>query len=394
MKICIIPPQNLPVPAVKGGAVEGLIDLLIEENESQKKMDITVISIYDKEAKEKSKSFIHTKFIYIRYLKILDKIFYILDSVLRKYLKYDKAVFLYTLIIQKKLKKHNFDFIIIESADPRLTLNSKRNKTIGHIHGHMHGTELMKSRFCKFIAISNYIKHEFLQNSDILDQDVFVLKNAIDLNKYQTELTQEAAKQRISINENNKMILFVGRIIPEKGIKELIMAFKMIKTPNYRLVVIGSSNFGSKEVTEFENEIFNLISSDNRIVYKGFVQNDQLSLYYKAADVCVMPSRWEEPAGLVALESLAAGKHLIITKTGGIPEYVGNEEVIFIENNENFVSNLSNSISTLLSNDNLTINEKGLQKVKDFSKEIYYENYFNILNKLKRELIEGELWQN
>ena len=76
------------------------------------------------------------------------------------------------------------------------------------------------------------------------------------------------------------------------------------------------------------------------------------------------------------------------------PEYVGNEEVIFIENNENFVSNLSNSISTLLSNDNLTINEKGLQKVKDFSKEIYYENYFNILNKLKRELIEGELWQN
>ena len=59
-----------PVPAVKGGAVEGLIDLLIEENESQKKMDITVISIYDKEAKEKSKSFIHTKFIYIRYLKI------------------------------------------------------------------------------------------------------------------------------------------------------------------------------------------------------------------------------------------------------------------------------------------------------------------------------------
>ena len=221
-----------------------------------------------------------------------------------------------------------------------------------------------------------------------------MLKNAIDLNKYQTELTLEAAKQRISINENNKMILFVGRIIPEKGIKELIMAFKMIKTPNYRLVVIGSSNFGSKEVTEFENEIFNLISSDNRIVYKGFVQNDQLSLYYKAADVCVMPSRWEEPAGLVALESLAAGKHLIITKTGGIPEYVGNEEVIFIENNENFVSNLSNSISTLLSNDNLTINEKGLQKVKDFSKEIYYENYFNILNKLKRELIEGELWQN
>lgn len=391
MKICVIPPQNLPVPAVKGGAVEGLIDLLISENENQKKMDILVLSIYDKEAKEKSRNFKYTKFIYIRYFKILDKIYYILDSILQKYFNYNKAVFFYTLIIQKKLKKFNFDFIIIESADPRLTLSINRNKTIGHIHGHMQGTSLMKKRFYKFIAISDYIKEEFLKNSDILEQDVIVLKNCIDLKKYQTNLTQKEAKRLITISENEKMILFVGRIIPEKGIKELIIAFKMLVDPTYRLVIVGSSNFGLKELTNFEKEILNLISSDNRIIYKGFIQNNELNIYYKAADVCVMPSKWEEPAGLVALESLAAGKHLIITKTGGIPEYVGDDEVIFIENNKNLVKNLLTSIPLVLNKEEMDINEKGLQKVKEFSKKEYYNNYYNILYKLKKELTEGEL---
>ena len=53
IKICIIPPQKLPVPAVRGGAVEGLLDLLINENEIENKMDITIISKYDYLAKEK-----------------------------------------------------------------------------------------------------------------------------------------------------------------------------------------------------------------------------------------------------------------------------------------------------------------------------------------------------
>ena len=74
MKIAIICSSGLPVPAVKGGAIETLVEIICKENELYKKLDIDVYSIHDQEAIARSKEYEKTNFIYLckskRYMKI------------------------------------------------------------------------------------------------------------------------------------------------------------------------------------------------------------------------------------------------------------------------------------------------------------------------------------
>ena len=81
MKICFIAPKNFPVPALKGGAVETLITDFIDENEKSKKVDVDVITIYDKEAFAQSKKYCNTNFLTFKFVtgflfKILDFFLY------------------------------------------------------------------------------------------------------------------------------------------------------------------------------------------------------------------------------------------------------------------------------------------------------------------------------
>ncbi len=70
MKTIIVSPCGLPIPAVKGGAVLTLIESIIIQNEINKKMELTVIGVHDKEAVEKSKKYKNTNFIFIKEPKI------------------------------------------------------------------------------------------------------------------------------------------------------------------------------------------------------------------------------------------------------------------------------------------------------------------------------------
>lgn len=146
-KVCLVLPNCLPVPAVKGGAIESLVENLIKENEKGKKIDITCVSLYDKEALEKSNKYKYTKFIFIKNRKML---FFPIKSiqkwtffnrVLRK-LKYN-AELAYDKLVYNKIKKLQPDVIVIEGGDmlkyPKTT--SLDAKIVGHIHGPMVATK-------------------------------------------------------------------------------------------------------------------------------------------------------------------------------------------------------------------------------------------------------------
>lgn len=103
MKVLLISPCMLPVPAVKGGAVLTLIESLIKENEKKQKIDLTVIGSFDKEAKEKSCVYRNTKFIFIKENKICK----LLD---------DAYEFIYAKIVKKPhrvLKRYIWKIVII-----------------------------------------------------------------------------------------------------------------------------------------------------------------------------------------------------------------------------------------------------------------------------------------
>lgn len=82
--ILMISPCDLPIPAVKGGAVSTLIESLVKENSLQGKVNIELVSIYDETAQRISKKYKNTKFIWIKLPKIIKKLDAITDGILQK----------------------------------------------------------------------------------------------------------------------------------------------------------------------------------------------------------------------------------------------------------------------------------------------------------------------
>ena len=90
--------------------------------------------------------------------------------------------------------------------------------------------------------------------------------------------------------------------------------------------------------------------------------------YYKLADLAVFPSIWEEPAGLTMLEATIASLPLITTRTGGIVEYLEEEQAIFVDNDEKIVNALTKKINDFFDNEK-KYNKKMLCISKKLEKE-------------------------
>lgn len=97
----------------------------------------------------------------------------------------------------------------------------------------------------------------------------------------------EVITKKFSLNKD-EYILFLGRLVPEKGIKYLIQAFKEVKT-NKKLVIAG----GSSDTNEFEKELKELAKNDGRIIFTGFVQGKELEELYSNAYLYCLPSDLE-----------------------------------------------------------------------------------------------------
>ena len=102
---------------------------------------------------------------------------------------------------------------------------------------------------------------------------------------------------------------------------------------------------------------------------------------YKLADVVVLPSMWDEPAGMTMIEALACERPLITTYSGGIPEYVGQGGCALIKRDENIVLNITMAIENAFDDPDQTrlIAIKGKENVSRYTEEHYYDLLMDIL---------------
>lgn len=127
--------------------------------------------------------------------------------------------------------------------------------------------------------------------------------------------------------EKDDYILFLGRIVPEKGIRYLIEAYKNVKT-NKKLVIAG----GSSDTNEFMNEITELAKDDERIIFTGFVQGQLLDELYSNAYIYTLPSDLEGMP-LSLLEAMSYGNCCLVSDITECADVVEDKAVVFKKSN-------------------------------------------------------------
>ena len=160
-------------------------------------------------------------------------------------------------------------------------------------------------------CLSDYIRNRLIDGVEGLSERVVVLPNGT-VSLPADRPTREGT------------ILFVGRLIPEKGVEELFDALRHIAAllPDWRVVIIGRAPERHRSRYERTLEELRAIWGE-RLVLKESVPHAEVMQAYALAAITVVPSRWQEPFGRTALEALAQGSAVIASRSGGLPEIVG-----------------------------------------------------------------------
>lgn len=354
MKIAIVCNEAKPVPAVEGGAVETLVDLFIQNNENHKTADIDVYSIYNEKALLKSKSLKNTNFHFIKYDKKIEEIKVFSNKVLKKF-KIKHSFHEYLKRVVKILKQNEYDWVIVENRPMYIKyIRSKLPKTKIALHLHNdtlsiedYYAKFVYDKYDKILSVSEYIQKRVVDINPRSSEKVVTLLNRIDTCKFNREKYDENfIREQYKISKEEKVILYHGRIIKEKGVLELIKAFNIAnkQQSNLRLVIIGDSNNKDydRKIVEEVNK-----GKQNAIIMTGYINHDLLPQYINSSDIIVLPSLWNEPFGLTIVESMAMEKPIISTNVGAIPEIISEHCGILIDNNQYLVNNLAEAIIKL-----------------------------------------------
>lgn len=155
----------------------------------------------------------------------------------------------------------------------------------------------------KILCVSDYVRRSLLPYAD--HKKLHVIFNGIDTTVY-----RPAKKEKI--------VLCVGAVIPTKGQIHLLRAFSDMDT-DWKLLIVGTCLDG-KENIEYYRECLKFKS--DRIKFLGPLNNKELIGLYGMAKICVVPSTWQEPFGVVNIEAMSSGSAVIASNVGGIPEII------------------------------------------------------------------------
>jgi hypothetical protein len=181
---------------------------------------------------------------------------------------------------------------------------------------------------------------------------------------------------------NQKVIIFVGRLSEEKGIDKLLEAVKLLNDIDVKVLIVGSLIMSANVVDSYQIRLHKLSEElCDKVIFTGYMAHNELPSLYSIADVAVLPSIWDEPAGLTMIEALACGTPLITTNSGGIPEYVSNYAVV-LDRDDNLILNIAKEIEQAISCD-VSANIAATKYIKEnFTSDLYLEKFINSITNL------------
>jgi len=169
----------------------------------------------------------------------------------------------------------------------------------------------------RVICCSNYMVSHVKWAFGLPEDKLVMIPNGVDAREYaKGALDLSQFRQRFALPEE-KMVLYVGRLVYEKGIQILISAVpKILEKVNAKFVIVGNGY-----MKEPLSEQVKRMGLAHKVLFTGFVDDETLRNLQKCADVSVVPSLFE-PFGIVALEAMAAKSPVVVSDTGGLSEIV------------------------------------------------------------------------
>ena len=170
-----------------------------------------------------------------------------------------------------------------------------------------------------------------------------------------------------------KSIVFVGRLVSDKGVDMLIRAFACLTNQNWHLTIIGN---GPEE--EYLHHLVDQLEVTASVSFAGSLVGNELAEELSRHEIMVVPSRWQEPFGVVALEGMASGCAMLVSNGGGLPDAVGNAGLLFQRNNQ---SDLNEKLQTLVNDSNLrlSLRSKAQSHLLNFTAESVGSKYLSVL---------------
>lgn len=387
-KIALVMSEGLPVPAVRGGAVENLVQTLLDENEKSPAFEFVVFALGDPLAEKAAGKYAHARFHFFRKEKralfrwfskhLLPAPFYFGDP--------------FILAILKAMRGQSFDAIVVENA-PRYAILLREAFPRALIAHHFHNRKLWRG--CRyerrvvrasdaFLCVSDFICRDVLSARGVARERVFRCFNGIDAARFSVEIPPEERKKtraRFGLAESDFVFLFSGRIVKGKGIDALLEAFCEVekRAPDAKLLLLGAN------VVEEGTAEWRAPRSRN-VVFSGLIPYGEMPAALRAGDVAVLPSTGTEAFSLALAECLCAGLPTICTDSGGMAEIAEGGAAKIVPRGNGLSARLADAMLELHASAKRRreLSEKGAARGRFFSRERYWTRFREILSELIR----------
>ena len=172
----------------------------------------------------------------------------------------------------------------------------------------------------RVVTVSDYLRRRLLDSIEPPPRPPAVLPNPIDFAALPPPVPRD------------KLILFVGRVVPEKGPDTFVAACAtaLPRLPDWQAEMIGADRFRAGGPEPRFARLTHTAAERAGVRALGYRDRDRVLQAMARAAIVVVPSRWQEPFGLVALEALACGAALICTDRGGLREVAG-EAAVYVD---------------------------------------------------------------
>ncbi|MFM7546307.1 MAG: glycosyltransferase family 4 protein [Synechococcales cyanobacterium] len=354
MKILLVCTEKLPVPFIRGGAIQTYIDEVLPY--LGREHETTVFSVSDPDLPEHE---------------------------VRDGIRYERAAGdpeAYYQAVANFVAGEMFDWVIIYNRPkylPMVANATPKSRFLLSMHNEMFGEDKIApevARDClqiveKVVTVSEFIAHGIADLFPEYRHKLQPVYSGVNLKRFQPRWAPEAAERRANLLaahglEDRKVVLSVGRLCKKKGPDILLSAFPEVieQHPSAVLMLVGSKWYGKNEEDSYVLELKEQAKSlGDAVRFSGFISPVKIPDYFLLGDLFVCASQWQEPLARVHYEAMATGLAIVTTARGG------NAEVIVPGGNGLLIEDYQNphafatQINYLLSKPNLMkeIGQKG-----------------------------------